>query len=357
MAAARRTVRYAIGGALLAIPTLAFTQGTATPPPPPRPLPEMRIHMTTEVRRVTRRLADMKMAVPEDNPVTDLKAGLGRRLFFDPRLSQDGSVSCATCHDPERAFSDTRPLAVGIFDRVGKRNSPALINRGFGRAHFWDGRARTLEEQVTQPIEDPNEMAATIAEVVTRLAEDASYRTEFEAAFARPVNRDDLGRALATYLRTVRSGDAPYDRFIDSQPDALSALAQSGLRLFRTRARCTFCHVEPTFSDEQFHNTGISWRPDESGGAFADDGRFAVSGAARDRGAFKTPTLREVARTAPYMHDGSLATLMDVVEFYDKGGRGNPNLTRLIRPIGLTADEKLALVAFLESLSGVVSGK
>jgi cytochrome c peroxidase len=224
--------------------------------------------------------------------------------------------------------------------------------------HFWDGRARTLEEQVTQPIEDANEMASTVDEVVRRLSEDDAYRTAFDEAFSRPVNRDDLSRALASYLRSVRSGEAPYDRFIDGQADALSAQAQAGLRVFRSKGRCTFCHVEPTFSDERFHNTGVAWQAAaDGGGTYADDGRAAVTGAPRDRGAFKTPTLREIARTAPYMHDGSLATLMDVVEFYDRGGRAHPNLTRLIRPIGLTADEKLALVAFLESLSGVVSGK
>jgi cytochrome c peroxidase len=352
----QRTIRYVIGCGLLAIPALAMTQGV-TPPLPPRPLPEIRITAVPSGRH-PRRLADIKMMVPADNPITDAKTALGRRLFFDPQLSQNGSVSCATCHDPERAFADSRALAVGIFDRVGKRHSPAIVNRGFGRIHFWDGRAATLEDQVLQPIEDPNEMAATVDDVVARLSADKTYPAAFLAAFERPINRHDLARALATYLRSVRSSDAPYDRFIDDQPTALSTQAQTGLRIFRTKGRCMFCHQEPTFTDEQFHNTGISWRPDgKSGGTFMDDGRFAVSRAARDRGAFKTPTLREVARTAPYMHDGSLATLMDVVDFYDKGGRANPTLTRLIRPIGLTADEKAALVAFLESLSGTVTGK
>ena len=356
MAQQRRRTQYLIGCGVLVIPALAMTQGVA---PPPVPMPhEIRITRVGSPPRPPRRIADMRMAVPADNPITDVKAALGRRLFFDSRLSQNGAVSCATCHDPERAFADTRPLAVGIFDRVGKRHSPAIINRGFGRIHFWDGRAATLEEQVVQPIEDPNEMASTVDDVVERLSADATYRAAFEGAFERSINRLDLARALATYLRTVRSGDAPYDRFIDSQPDSLSPQAQAGLRIFRTKARCTFCHIEPTFTDEQFHNTGISWRGDgQGGGEFTDEGRFAVSRAPRDRGAFKTPTLREIARTAPYIHDGSLATLVDVVEFYDKGGRANPNLTRLVRPIGLTADEKQVLVVFLEALSGVVSGK
>jgi cytochrome c peroxidase len=360
MAALARAIGLGIGCGLFVLPALALTQ-SAAPPPPPRPLPELRgggITIRNVIARRPRRLAEMTLPVPADNPITDAKTALGRRLFFDPSLSQNGSVSCATCHDPDRAFADARPLAVGVFDRVGRRHSPALVNRGFGRAHFWDGRARTLEEQVTQPIEDPNEMASTVGAVVERLGADASYAAAFDAAFSRPVNAVDLARALATYLRTVRSGDAPYDRFVDNQSGALGPQAQTGLRLFRSKARCTFCHIEPTFTDEQFHNTGISWQPSAGGtGAFADEGRFEVTRQPRDRGAFKTPTLREIARTAPYMHDGSLATLMDVVEFYDKGGRANPNLTRLIRPIGLTTDEKQALVAFLESLSGTVTGK
>lgn len=306
----------------------------------------------------------MVMAVPSDNPQSEAKAALGRRLFFDPLLSVDRTVSCATCHEPERAFADTRPLAVGVLGRIGKRNSPALVNRGFGRLHFWDGRAATLEAQVLQPIVDPNEMAATLDEIVARLGADDAYRTAFQDVFARPVTTDDLGRALASYLRTIRSGDSPYDRFLDGATDALSADAQLGLTVFRGKGRCTICHREPTFSDEAFHNTGVAWRPapvTEAGtaatGEYQDDGRFAVTSNARERGMFKTPTLREIARTAPYMHDGSLATLSAVVDFYNGGGRPNPNLMPLIRPLGLTDAEKRGLIAFLESLSGVVTGK
>ena len=313
--------------------------------------------------RPPRRLADMVMAVPSDNPQSDAKAALGRRLFFDPLLSVDRTVSCATCHEPERAFADARPLAVGVLGRVGKRNSPALVNRGFGRLHFWDGRAPTLETQVLQPIVDPNEMAATLEEIVARLGADDGYRAAFQEVFARPVTSDDLGRALASYLRTIRSGDSPYDRFLDGATDALSADAQLGLTVFRGKGRCTICHREPTFTDEGFHNTGVAWRPapaTDAGtatGEFQDDGRFAVTSNARERGMFKTPTLREIARTAPYMHDGSLPTLSAVVDFYNGGGRPNPNLMPLIRPLGLTDAEKRGLIAFLESLSGVVTGK
>ena len=310
--------------------------------------------------RASRPLAEMVMPIPADNPPTDAKTALGRRLFFDARLSNDRSVSCATCHHPDVGFSDTRTLAVGVFGRVGKRHTPSLINRGFGRTQFWDGRAATLEKQVLQPIEDRNEMDLAIDEAIKRLDADETYRTAFQAVFERPISAEDLGRALAAYVRTVRSGGAPYDRFTAGETDALTLEQQQGLQLFRTRGRCVFCHREPLFSDEMFWNTGVAWRPDPETpqtGSYQDDGRFAMTGLERDRGTFKTPTLREIARTAPYMHDGSLATLADVVEFYDKGGRPNRNQFQLITPLRLSPEEKKALVRFLESLSGVVSGK
>jgi len=304
-------------------------------------------------QRLPRRLADVVMPVPADNPATDAKIALGRRLFFDKQISLDGTVACASCHDPERAFADARPVAVGIQGKAGNRNSQTLVNRGFGRIHFWDGRAATLEAQVLQPIADPNEMAMPIADLVARLSGDVSYGAAFQAVFARPVSTADLGRALAAYLRTIRSADAPYDKFIDGATDALSKEAQLGLTVFRGKARCAVCHREPIFTDEAFYNTGVAVRAD----VFQDNGRFGVTGIERERGAFKVPTLREVARTAPYMHDGSFATLQDVVEFYDQGGRPNRNLMSFVKPLNLTPEEKTGLVAFLESLSGVVSGK
>jgi cytochrome c peroxidase len=311
----------------------------------------------TILQRTPRRLADLVMPVPSDNPMTDAKTSLGRQLFFDRLLSADRSVSCATCHDPDRGFADTRPLAVGIFGRVGKRHSPAIVNRGFGRAHFWDGRAGSLEAQVLQPISDRNEMDLSVDEAVARLAADASYRDAFQSVFGQPPGAGTLGQALATYLRSIRSSDSPYDRFIDGQADAMTAEQQLGLQVFRSRGRCLVCHTEPTFTNEAFENTGVAWRvdPESGAGAFQDDGRFDVTKLERDRGKFKTPTLREIARTAPYMHDGSLPTLADVVEFYDQGGRANPNLMRIVRPLGLSPADKQALVKFLEALSGTVS--
>ena len=283
---------------------------------------------------------DLYLPVPEGNPLTAEKIELGRRLFDDRRLSRDRTVACTTCHNPRRAFSSPQPLAVGVFGRRGRRNAPALINRGYGRGFFWDARTATLEEQVLKPIEDPNEMDLPVAVAAARVG----------------LSHAELSDALASYVRSILSGNSPFDRFINGDRSALSAAQQTGLRIFRGKGNCTACHVGPTFSDERTHNTGAAWRPSTGSGqaAFQDEGRFIVTGKNEDRGAFKTPTLRDVARTAPYMHDGSLGTLEAVVRFYDEGGRANPNLDPEIRPLRFTTAETRALVAFLGSLSGTI---
>ncbi len=273
---------------------------------------------------------DLYMPVPEDNPITAEKVALGRQLFFDPRLSRDRSISCATCHRPNRAFSDGRPVAVGILGRVGRRNAPALVNRGYGRAFFWDARLQSLEEQVLKPIEDPNEMGFSVEQAASRVG----------------LTRDEISRALSSYVRSILSGNSRFDRFANGDRTALSDEEQRGLAIFRGKGNCTACHVGPNFTDERTHNTGVAWNPSTGSG----QGEFSDEGAGR--GAFKTPTLREVARTAPYMHDGSLATLDDVLTFYDRGGNRNPHLDEEIRPIGLSAAERQALLAFLATLSG-----
>ena len=267
---------------------------------------------------------DLYLPAPEENPLTPEKIALGRELFFDQRLSRDGSVSCASCHDPERAYSDGRAVAIGVFGRQGRRNAPALINRGYGRLFFWDGRVTTLEEQVLKPIQDPNEMDLTLSEAATRVG----------------LTVNEISRALASFVRSILSGDSPYDRFVNGNRAALTAEQQAGLQIFRGKGNCTACHVGPNLTDEKLHNTGVAWR----GGRLTDIGA--------GQGNFKTPTLREVARTAPYMHDGSLATLEEVIDFYSDGGRANPNLDTEIRPLHLGPDEKRAVVAFLLALSG-----
>jgi cytochrome c peroxidase len=267
---------------------------------------------------------DLYMPVPETNPLTADKISLGRQLFFDRRLSVDQSISCATCHIPGRAFSDGRPIAAGVLGRTGRRNVPALINRGYGRAFFWDARSSSLETQVLAPISDPNEMGFAVDEAAARVE----------------LSREQISFALASYVRSILSGNSRFDRFVNGAQATLTADEQRGLQMFRSKGNCTACHVGPNFTDARTHNTGVAWRT----GTLTDEGA--------GKGKFKTPTLREISRTAPYMHDGSLATLADVVDFYERGGHGNPHLDPEIRPFRSTPDERRALVAFLQTLSG-----
>jgi cytochrome c peroxidase len=269
---------------------------------------------------------DLFMPVPEGNPLTPEKIELGQRLFLDPRLSRDGSISCATCHNPTLAFADGRSVAIGIFGRPGRRNAPALINRGYGRSFFWDGRVKTLEDQVLNPINDPNEMGFAAAEAAARVG----------------LGVRDVSQALASYVRSILSGNSRYDRYINGDRTALTAQEQEGLKIFRGKGNCVACHVGPNLTDEALHNTGVGWRNN------------TLADAGGGRGEFKTPTLREVARTAPYMHDGSIPTLEAVVDFYAAGGRPNPWLDPEIRPRSLNDVDKEHLAAFLRSLDGVV---
>jgi cytochrome c peroxidase len=271
---------------------------------------------------------DLYLPAPEANPLTPERIEQGRRLFFDRRLSRDSSTACSSCHDPERAFSDGRTVAVGVFDRQGHRNSPALINRGYGRSFFWDGRVSTLEEQVLKPIEDRSEMDLPVSEAAARVN----------------LTSEEISRALASYVRSILSGDSPFDRFVNGDRAALSGEQQAGLAVFRGKGNCTACHVGPNFSDERLHNTGVAWR----------EGKFADPGAGQ--GNFKTPTLREIGRTAPYMHDGSAATLEDVIEYYDRGGNRNSFLDPEVQPLRLSSGEKQKLAAFLRGLSGTING-
>jgi cytochrome c peroxidase len=275
---------------------------------------------------------DLQVNAPLTNLPTPEKAALGRNLFFDRHLSRDGTMSCASCHDPKLAFSDGRIVARGIGGAQGRRNVPSLINRAYGETFFWDGRTQTLEDLALQPIFNRRELGITKKEL--------EHRTGMGAT--------EIAAALATYLRTIRSGDSPFDRYVAGDTKSLSTFERQGLELFRGKAGCTSCHAGSNFSDEHFHNTGVAWRDNK----IADEGRFAVSGMESDRGAFKTPTLRDVSLTAPYMHDGSFATLEDVVQFYSDGGRNNPHLDPKIFPRRFTNEEKRALIAFLQSLTG-----
>ncbi|MEO8125575.1 MAG: cytochrome c peroxidase [Bryobacteraceae bacterium] len=273
---------------------------------------------------------DTYLPAPESNPLSAEKVALGRKLFFDKRLSRDGSIACATCHDPKHAFSDERPVALGVGGKKGTRRSPRIANRAYGKSFFWDGRAASLEEQAGGPIANPLEMDLPVADAASRVG----------------VTEQELRQALASYVRTILSGDSPYDRYIAGDRAALNAQAQDGLKIFRGKGGCIACHVGPNLTDERYHNTGV--------GA-GDEGRAKWSGRPEDTAAFKTPSLRDVAAAPPYMHDGSLATLEDVVEHYNRGGHANPHLDTELHELQLTAAEKCALVAFLQSLSGTIS--
>ena len=283
---------------------------------------------------------DLYLPAPDDNPFSAAKVALGRRLFQDRRLSRDGLLSCAVCHNPQRAFANGR--------NVDARNIPTIINRGYGTSFFWDGRASSLEQQAAQPILNPREMGTTKDAAVALIRGDRGYWRAFRVVFGRDASFDDIGRAIACYVRTIRSGDSRYDRYESGQRGILSEEERRGLDLFRGKARCVQCHAGPNLTDEGFHNTGVAFRE----GRLLDEGRFAVTHEPADHGSFKTPTLREIVRTAPYMHDGSLATLDDVVEYYDRGGNRNPNLDRVIQPLHLSRQDKRAIVAFLGTLNG-----
>ncbi|MBM3811784.1 MAG: cytochrome-c peroxidase [Acidimicrobiia bacterium] len=293
---------------------------------------------------------DQYIPAPPENPLRPDVTALGRDLFFDKRLSRDGTISCSSCHEPSRAFTDNRPFAIGIRGQKVPRRSPPIFNRAWGKSFFWDGRAETLEQQVLGPIANPKEMDLTIEELLVRLRRDPSYNSRFRELWNREPDSQTLAWALAGYLRTILAGDSPYDRFVAGDRNALTQRQQLGLRLFRSKANCHACHIGPNLTDERFHNTGTAF----NNGQWTDPGRFAVTNLAADRGAFKTPSIREAAKTAPYMHNGSLATLEDVVDFYNKGGRANPFLDPEINPLNLSPEEQTALVDFLRALTGTI---
>lgn len=325
--------------------------------------------------------------IPKDNPLTPAKVELGRQLFFDKRLSVDGSVSCASCHDPRFAFTDGRRTAEGIHGRRGARNTPTVLNAMFNSTMFWDGRADSLEEQVLQPLVDADEMGnLSHAQVVKRLTALPEYVEQFQAVFGGPVTVDLLAQAIASYERTLVSGNSPFDRFLQGDRGAMSEPAQRGFNLFRTKARCSVCHSVnqsfPFFTDGNYRNTGVaanlagfgslsreamtaSFGRSSAGTNRERDvfamlgkqegkselGRFLVSGSSVDIGAFRTASLRNVELTAPYFHDGSAATLADVIRYYIRGGNQNAIHDWELQAINLTQAEQNDLIEFLKALT------
>lgn len=324
-----------------------------------------------------------EMFIPEDNPMTEAKVALGRDLYFDKRLSVDNTVSCATCHDPALAFTDGKPVAEGVGGKKGARNSPTILNAMFNVEQFWDGRASSLEEQAKGPLINPLEMAMpSHAAVVAKLQQDADYVRRFREVFGGPITIDNVVKAIAAFERTQLSGDAPFDRFIAGDKQAISPAAQRGWELFKGKARCITCHEFNTssvfFTDFKYHNIGIGMKATQNFEAltrqiqrmaqqgtltqealdklaltegFSELGRFLVTRQPRDLGAFKTSPLRDIELTAPYMHDGSLKTLREVIEFYNKGGEPNPNLDGGIIKLNLTDSEISDLEEFLKTLT------
>lgn len=291
---------------------------------------------------------DLDLKVPEDNYLTKEKVELGKQLYFDTRLSADNTVSCATCHSPVLGFSDGHTTSTGVKGQKGDRNAPTVINTTYNDLQFWDGRAKSLEEQALGPIQNPIEMGFTLDGAVKRLNSIEGYRKQFQVIFKTDVTAEGIGKAIASFERTILSGGSRWDDFNYGNEKALSDLAKKGLELFNGKALCSSCHLGFNLTDNSFHNIGVGMNRENP-----DLGRFNVTKNEMDRGAFKTPTLRDIARTDPYMHDGSVKTLEDVVEFYNKGGEPNKWLDKKLKPLNLSEKEKSSIVEFLKALNGM----
>lgn len=327
-------------------------QATKTAPPaweianPIKPLPKPPLGIESSLEKLP-------------NPPTPETVRLGRWLYFDKRLSADGTISCATCHIPEHAFSELTPVSTGIRGQKGGRKAPSFLNQAWViyPHFFWDGRADSLEAQALGPIENPIEMGNTHANMLKTLIATKSYAAYFKEAFGTPeITKDRVAKAIADYERTRMSGNSAYDqweykRFEDGYVETpKDAEIKAGFELFNGKAECNQCHLGQNFTDSLFHNLGVGW--DAKAKKFADIGRFEISKKEEDKGAFKTPSLRDVTKHPPYMHDGSIKTLKEVVEHYNKGGDPNPHLSTKIRKLNLTAEEVDLLVKFMEALDG-----
>ena len=324
-------------------------------------------------------LPPVASVIPASNPMTKGKVELGKQLYFEPRVSKDGTVSCASCHDPAKGWTDNHKTSTGIKGQVGGRNAPTVLNTVYGRTMFWDGRAPSLEAQAQGPIQNKIEMGdQSYKEIIERLRGISGYKEQFLKVFGTDVTLDGMAKAIAAFERTALSGNSAFDKYNTGDPEkpetfkALTEVQKRGMVLFGLRlndedpfkvdaallkkANCTACHAGANFTDEQFHNIGIGF--DEKAGKLADLGRWEISPigakAQAEKGAFKTPTIRDITRTGPYMHDGSEKTLAEIVEYYNKGGNKNPNLDADMKPLNLTDQEKADLVEFMKALTGEV---
>ncbi|HZX66321.1 MAG TPA: cytochrome c peroxidase [Myxococcales bacterium] len=280
---------------------------------------------------------------PADNAITSARLEFGKKLFYDKRLSRTGEVSCASCHQQELAFADPRPVSIGVHGRTGTRNAPPLINLAWNTSFFWDGGVKTLEQQAVGPITNPLEMDMTMGEVVQRVSADPEYVRLSRAAYGSELRPEVVTKGIASFLRSLVSGKSRFDRYLEGDAAALTASEKRGADIaLGERGDCFHCHVGFNLTNNAFANNGL---------VSADTGRTRITEKTGDEGKFKVPTLRNVALTAPYMHDGSLATLRDVIDFYSRGGQGHPNTDPIIRPLNLSGQEKEDLLAFLGSLT------
>ena len=343
-------------------------------------------HVTLEVELPPAlQIGKSQVYIPADNPLTRAKIELGRQLFFDKRFSKNSEVSCADCHHPNFGYAKDTQFGVGVGGQTGNRNSPVAYNRILSKEQFWDGRADSLEAQAIGPIANPIEMTFTHELAVKLVSENKVYRKQFDKVFGRAPTIDDIGRAIASFERVLVTGDSPYDAnepliklkevFADDLEDLdalkeddpelfakytklkaaadANPMSESAIRgrkfFFSAAANCAACHVGANFTDEKYHNLGVGMMAEKP-----DLGRETTTGNQADRGAFKTPTLRNVAISAPYMHDGSQKTLEEVVDWYAKGGHPNPNLSDKIKKFDATAQDKADLVEFMKALTGTL---
>ncbi len=289
------------------------------------------------------------VAIPADNPQTLAKIELGKKLYFDPRLSGNNWISCATCHNPTLGFADGLPRMLGgPASREGGRNSPTIINCAYNEFQFWDGRAATLEEQALGPIQNPNEMFETLDNVVRKLSGIPGYVAAFKEVFGTGVTADGIAKAIAAFERTIVFANSPFDRYMQGDVNAMSESAKRGMDLFNGKAECIKCHNGPNFADNKFHNIGVP----ADGPLKEDLGRYNVTKNDADKGAFKTPTLRNITETGPYMHNGFFPTLFEVVQFYNGGGGRSENKSADIHALRLTGQEVNDLIEFMKALTG-----
>jgi cytochrome c peroxidase len=285
---------------------------------------------------------------PEDNPYSPARAELGKLLFFDGRLSSNGIVSCAFCHEPERAYAGSTAFSKGVNGKLGPRHAPTLINRAWGKSEFWDGRVPTLESQVMVPVTNPDEMGMTMDGVVHTVQGIKGYAPLFAAAFGdSTISFDRIAKAIATFERTIVSGNSAYDRYLAGDKSALTKQQKDGLEFFNRKGECAECHSGPNLTTEKFANLGIGMDRMNP-----DPGREVVTKKRGDFGKFKIPTLRDLAHRAPYMHDGRFKTLGEVLDLYAKGGLPNPHLDTRLTPFFLDEQTKRDLLTFLDSLNG-----